>query len=141
MNLKWNVLYHNFNSDSLEYYNIFEHGGFDMYVLKHLKESVTKMEFTEKIKCELRYYFWSKAEWEMIITKRDDRIIITPWCGSRNMYELDVTDNKDFDWPWFYDWIAYRKYAVDRSIKIDVFDQVMFNFIEFVNYVWSNKDH
>lgn len=141
MNLKWNVMYHDFNSDSFKYYNIFEHGGFNMYIRKHLKESATKMEFTEKIKCELRYYFWSKAEWEMIITKIDNRIIMTPWGGSRNVPELDVTDKTDFDWILFYDCIAYLKYAVDGAIKIDVFDQVMFNFIEFVNYVWSNKDY
>lgn len=141
MNLKYNVLYHDLNSDNFKYYNIFVYGSFNEYIKKHLKESATKMEFAEKIKSELRYYFWSKTEWEMIITKKDDRIIMTPWCGSRNMPEFDVTDNKDLDWPLFYDWIAYQKYAVDGAIKIDVFDQVMFNFIEFVNYVWRNKNH
>ena len=140
MNLKWNVLYHDFNSDSFKYYNILERGGFSMYICKHLKESATKMEFAEKIKSELRYYFWSKAEWEIVVTKKDNRIIIAPWCGSKNMPELDVTEDKEFDWPLFYDWIAYKKYAVDGAIKIDVFDQVMFNFIEFVNYVWEARN-
>ena len=137
---EWNVYYHNFNSNKFEIYNILKHGGFVEYAKKHRKKYKTKEEFAENLKRELMYYFWSKSEYEVVITKKDNKIIMTPWIGKKEEISLDVTDNEDFDWVGFYDWISYKKYARDGSIKIDIYDQVRYRWDEFVEYCWEIKN-
>ena len=63
----WNVYICNMSSGKIEVYNIFNHGTFNVYYRKALETSATKEEFAEQIKNELRYYFWSKCEWEIEI--------------------------------------------------------------------------
>ena len=138
--LEWNVYYHNFNRDEIMKYNIFNHGGFLKYfekIRKEYKKSEDKESFAERVKRELFYYYNSKCEWEIIITKKDDEIILTPWCGSRNNPELNVTNESDFNWTGFYDEIAEKRINYNKSIKIDVYEQVMYKWSEFVDYCWK----
>lgn len=79
--MEWNVYYHNVNTQKIESFNIFKHHSFNEYIHTHLKRSKTKKEFAEKLKAELRFYFWSKAEWE---------IIISPWVGGRDTEDIKI---------------------------------------------------
>jgi len=72
--LKWTVFYHDINRQEITTFNIFNHYGFNTGVQKILKNIKDKDEFTEKLRRELMYYFWCKAEYE---------IIISPWCGGK----------------------------------------------------------
>lgn len=138
--MEWNVFYHNWNANELKRFNILrEHGSFAENVKKCKKKYKNdKEEFAKRLKSELMYAFWSKSEWEVIITKKDTRIIMTPWCGRREKIELDVTDDENFDWLGFYDWMKDKHYAdKNGSIKIDVYSQVMYRFDEFVDYCWE----
>ena len=137
--LKWNVYYHSFNSDELKTYNIFKHGSFVEDVEKYLKKYKNKEEFAEKLKSSLMYYFWSKCEWEVIITKKDNRIIMSPWVGSRKNPELDVTDDANFNWIGFYNKMIEKYIRRDEPIKIDVYEQVTFRWDDFVDYIWNSK--
>lgn len=137
-NLIWNVYHHNFNADKLEIYNIFNHGGFVEYVKKHKKKYKVKEDFADKLESELFYYFGSKCEWEVIITKKDNKIIMTPWVGSRSNPELDVTNNEDFDWVGFYNTMVEKYINKNDSVKIDVYEQVRYKWDEFVDYCWGN---
>ena len=96
--MEWNVFYHNVNSQKIETFNIFKHWSFTEYVSKHLKECKTKEEFAEKLKSELRYYFWCKAEYE---------VIIIPWCGGRDTKDLkvDIYTQVMNNWPIFLDYV------------------------------------
>lgn len=140
-NLKWNVMYHDFNRDNLEVYNIFEHGSFRNYfekIHKEFKKTDDKDGFAYIAKRELRIHFWSKSEWEVVITKKDGRIIMSPWRCSRNNPKLDVTDNEDFDWVGFYDYMKEKQWAdKEGKIKIDVYSQIMYRFDEFIDYCWT----
>lgn len=137
--LVWNVYYHNINSNEFKPYNIFQHGGFIEDVERYLKKYKNKEEFANKLKLSLMYYFWSRCEWEVIITKKDGRIIMVPWVGRREDIELDVTNNEDFNWTGFYNKMT-EKYVVEKdSVKIDVYDQVSFRWDEFVDYVFNSK--
>lgn len=133
----WMVLYHNFNSGKIEQYNVLKYRENDIKKIR--KKCETKEEFAEKLRREMMYYYWSKCEWEMILTKTEDnRIILTPWCGCKNPEEvkIDVTDNTDFDWIGFAD--KHIKEQVYQNIaKIDVFDQLQYRWDEFVDYVWN----
>lgn len=118
-----------FKPGDFEAYNIFEHGRFFEAVSKQLKACDTKEEFADKLGSELMYYFWSKCAYEVLLEEKDDRIVMKTWAGYKD-FELDVTDNQDFDWRRFYK--EKRKEQTGECIKIDVYDQVMYRYDEFV---------
>lgn len=138
--VKWNVINYNINRDQMETLDIFKHYKFDEFVHKHLKKCKTKEEFADKLRSELMYYFWSKAEYEIIVCMEEDRVYIVPWVGSRDpeKSKIDVTDDPDFDWK------GFAKKHIERQLyrnkaKIDIFDQVQYRWDEFVEYCWSQK--
>lgn len=82
--MKWNVYHYNINKKKIESYNIFNHYSFREYVKKAVRECFIKEDFVEQLKSELRYYFWSKSEWE---------VIITSWVGGdreKDAVKIDV---------------------------------------------------
>lgn len=141
MNLEWNVFYHDINRDKIITYNIFRHGSFDEYLKKAFKKCNTKEEFAETLKRELMYYFWSKAEWELIIeVTEDNRILLSPWCGCRDpeSVKVDVTDDENFDWRGFAEKHIKRQIYKNKA-KIDVYDQVEYMWDDFLEIVWNSK--
>lgn len=136
---KWKVHYFDFNRNRIGSYDLFRHGKFPEYIQKHQNRCKSKEEFSDKVKSELMYYFWSRCEWEIIITKEQNRIILKPWIGSRGEVSLDVTDDESFDWAAFYEKMARSRAVRHGAIKIDVYDQIMFRFGEFVDCCWVHR--
>lgn len=131
MKLEWNVYREDFNNKEIKVFNIFNHGRFDEDVKKDLKECKTKEEFSENLKKNLRYYYWSKAEWEVVITSW------TPHIDEKELHRL----NEDYE-------THYKKYGkypynihVEPNVfeKIDVYSQVMLNYNVFLDYLWNTK--
>ena len=106
--MEWYVYYHNYNKDEIEKYNIFDHYGFRHDVELGIRQYDIKEEFAEDIKAELMYYFWSKAEWE---------VIVGPWCGSRNnkYIKIDVYDQVMLNWDAFVDYVWNFSKAVKKE--------------------------
>lgn len=52
-------------------------------VNKILQEKLNKEDFSEKLKREIMYYFWSKCEYE---------IILSPWTGRADDIKIDIYD-------------------------------------------------
>lgn len=135
------VYTYNINANKIEIFNIFRHSRFREEIQKALNKYKGKAEFAKVVKGELLYYFWSKSEYELIVKLTDDnRVFLYPWCGSRNPEDekIEVTDEKDFDW------ISFAKQHISKQIykneaKIDIYDQVRFQFDEFVDYVWNHN--
>ena len=100
--MEWNVFYYNLNNKKIETTNIFKHGCFTEYVNKHLKECNRKEEFADKLRSELRYYFWSKAEYE---------VVISPWYGGVHTddIKIDIYDQVMNNWPIFLDYVWSNK--------------------------------
>lgn len=96
--MEWNVYIYNVNKQKIEKYNIFNHRTFVEYMAESLKEDLNKELFEKRLQAELRYYFWSKAEWE---------IIIAPWVGNKNPDEIkiDVYHQIMMNWPVFIDYV------------------------------------
>ena len=94
--MKWNVYYHSINSDSIVNANIFQHAGFHKDVVEALKTQPDKMSFAAVVKSSLLYYFWSKAEWE---------VLITAWCGGKAKEKIDVYDQVWNNWDVFIDYL------------------------------------
>lgn len=105
--MKWYVFYYNINKKKIDTFNIFEHGSFLKYIKKALKQhekyKENKEDFAERIKRELMYYFWSKAEWE---------VIIAPWVGGdreKDSVKIDVYDQVMLNWNVFIDYVWNNK--------------------------------
>ena len=128
----WNVFCEDFNNRAIIKYNIFNHKGFVKDVNKLLKEDTTKDEFTEQLKRSLKYYFWGKSQYE---------VVITSWPVYIDRTELGRlnTEYEEYNNKWGH-------YPYDINIvpnvgeKIDIYNQVMMNWEQFVEYIWSNKD-
>ena len=131
MKLIWNVYKNDFNSREIEKFNIFEHGRFNEDVQKHLKKCKTKEEFADEVRRDLMYYFWSKCEYE---------IVITSWPPHITTQELDKLNAEYEETLNKYNREPYRLYAnLDVGKKVDIYEQVMMNYEAFVDYVWNHK--
>lgn len=133
MNLEWNVFRYDVNKQKIVTFNIFNHWKFNEDVLKSLNKFKDKDEFAEQLRRDLMYYFWSKYEYEVIITSFP--IYIT----------MDELDRLNVD-----RWLHKEKYGTDymrinvspdTGDKIDIYEQVMNNWNIFVDYVWNSKRH
>ncbi len=136
--MEWFVYNYNINKHEIEAFNIFQHGEFAKYFGKLIRTIKDKAEFAEAVRKELFYYYGSKAEWELVVKlTEDNRVFLYPWCGSIDPEneKVEVTDDH---------WRDFAKLHIKRQqhaneAKIDIYNQVMFRFYEFVNYCWSFK--
>ena len=102
MDLIWNVYHHNFNLDTIELINIFNHAGFRREVNNALKEISDKERFSEELRSLLMYYYWSKCEYE---------IVISAFVGSRNNVskKIDIYSQVMSNWSVFLDYVWNHK--------------------------------
>ena len=100
--LKWYVYLENVNSRSIVTYNVFKHFNFYQDVKEEIKRIENKQDFSERIKRIARYYFWSKCEYE---------ILITSWIATNNFKDkkIDVYDQLELNWDRFIDYIWENK--------------------------------
>lgn len=128
----WNVYREDFNRGAIIKYNIFDHSGFAQDVNKLLKADVTKDEFAEQLKRSLMHCFWCKSEHEAVISS---------WSVYIDKEELDKinTEYEEYNNKWGH--YPYKiNVAPEVSEKIDIYSQVMMNWEQFIEYVWSNKN-
>ena len=86
--------------------------------------------FEERVRRSLSYYYWAKAEWEVIITSWP------PYVESEEIDRL-VKERKECQDKWGY---FYRTdVRTNIAEKIDVFDQVRMNWNVFIDYLWNNR--
>lgn len=140
--LKWNVYRHNFNADKIEIYNVLSGKFFLEEIKKIMKKHRDKdrNEFSEALKREMMYHFWSRCEWELIIEiTEDNRIFLIPWvgCNKPDEVKIDVTDDESFDWRGFAE-KHINQQVYKTKAKIDVFDQLDYRWEEFVGYVLNS---
>lgn len=123
----WNVYRNNFNTKKIEVFNIFDHISFLESIKKILKQTQNKKEFSENIRKELLYYFWSKYEYEIIITS------FPVYINQKELNKINSDNNSN----------SNNKTKIniepDVGIKVDIYSQVMNNFDIFVDYIWNNK--
>lgn len=138
--LTWLVTYYDCNADKIKYYNILKYR--EDFIKKLKKKCNTKEEFSEKMRQEMMWAYWSKCEWELIIEVDDNnRIWLSPWVGCRNPenVRIDVTDREDFDWRNFAEDHILNKGYENGEAKIDVFDQLEYRWDEFIDYCWYTR--
>ena len=137
--MTWTVKHFNFNKNIIEDYNPLKH--YDDWIKKHKKKCVTKAEFAEALKREMMWRFWSKCEWELIISTDDkNNIWLSPWVGCNNIEEakINVTNDNTFDWRNFAE-KHIKSQIFGNEAKIDVYDQLEWKWEEFVDYIWYTR--
>ena len=139
--IKLLVKYYNTNGNRIEDYDALKRREFEIKQLK--KKCATKDEFTEFLRREFMWRFWSKAEWELIISKTaEGHIILSPWCGCSDpdSVAIDVANDKSFDWSGFFDEHIKKQIFKDHA-KIDVYNQIMFGdrFNKLVDELWYTR--
>lgn len=120
----WNVFYHNTNSRNIEIFNIFDHSSFRNSVnkLKEVKElGIGKPEFEEALRRIVMYYFWSKYEYEVVVTS------FPPYINKQELERLNSEYEKH----------GRLDVRLDTRSKIDIYTQIRLNWSVFVNYVWE----
>ena len=136
--MSWLVKYFNCNAEVIEDYDVLKYR--EDFIKKLKKKCATKDEFAEKMRREMMHCFWSKSEWELIIEIDDNYVWLSPWIGSRyaEQIKIDVTNDTSFDWR------GFAEEHIDKQIyrtraKIDVFDQLEYQWSQFVSYCWGYK--
>lgn len=153
--LVWNVYREDFNAREIEVYNVFEHWGF----LQDLAKSLRKIDKKEKelkdlpafagtkivgkfrtqleemtneeIRGWCAYYFWSKCEHEVVVTR-------WPPYVSYEEY-MDMTKEiADHNAKYGKNPLTINAWPVS-SRKIDIYDQLRLNWEKFVVYIIANK--
>lgn len=135
--LQWYVYRYNINADKIEPFNIFCHWKLCEDLEKSRKKYKTRDKFVEQLRRELKYYFWSRSEYELIVQfTKDDHVYLTPWCGCRKPEEaqIEVTNELGIDWQLFAASHVIKQ-TYGNKAKIDIYEQVMCNWNEFCNYV------
>lgn len=126
--MKWYVYRENANTKRIEIYNIFDHASFKADVQEAYATSKTKDEFVERLKRSLMYYFWSKCEYE---------VVITDWPTHVSVEEVERMSAEIVKYETDY---GHKPYSTGVNLKvaekIDIYDQVRLNWLSFVNYVW-----
>ena len=108
--LTWNVFIEDFSGKRIVMYNVFRHSGFLNGCRQALEQcGDDRPAFEEAVRRELMYYYWSKCEWE---------IILSAWPPRKHFNEekIDVSDQVMMNWPQFteYLWIN-RKELLKRE--------------------------
>lgn len=99
--LEWYVYVENVNSKRIERYNVFSHTGFSKDCTRAVKtfldspdEGIERLQ--EEIKHCLMYWFWSKCEWE---------VVITGWPDADTREKTDVFKQVTLNYQRFFDYL------------------------------------
>ena len=100
--LKWLVYNEDFNARCIREFDIFNHHSFREDCIKNAKKNKdNKEEFIEALRRDLMYYFWSKCEWE---------IILSDWPPSGQVEKkIDVFDQVMLNFDVFVDYLWEEK--------------------------------
>lgn len=137
--LTWKVKNYCCNTDRIWDYDVLKYREDQIKKLK--KKCATKEEFAEAMEREMRWQFWSRCEYEVIIEIDDNnRIWLKPWvgCVDPDSVKIDVTDDKSLDWRSFAE-KHIGKQIYKNKAKIDIWDQLEAKWEEFINYLWYTR--
>ena len=127
--LAYYVYFENFNARTIERYNVISD-----HIIKEIKTRTKKLTdkqaFEKEVDLILRYNFWSKSEYE---------IIITDWPPHISVEELDRVQKELLKYETEYGHKPYSLTINPRvAEKIDIYDQVKLNWDIFIDYLWNN---
>ena len=133
--LSWKCKYYDCNANRISDYDVLTSM---VKEVKQLRKKCDTIEsFSECLKLTLLSIFSSRCEYELIVKRESNRIWLIPWAGCRDTerVKIDVTDDKMFDWNGF----ANKHIRHDNCQKIDIYDQILYKWENFVDYCWYTR--
>ena len=118
-NLVWNVWRNDFNDKKIEVFNVFDHYRFREDVEKLMKSKPSYDELSEQLRKTAIYYFWSKCEYE---------VVVTSWPPRIGADEIQRIRNDSYPYG--------THVKLEIGSKVDVYSQLQLNWDRFVDYVW-----
>ena len=111
--LEWNVYVSDFNGKKIETHNIFDNGGLELDCKQNYKKNKDDREaFLDRLRKDLKYWYWSKCEWE---------IILSHWPPRKDAREekIDVYGQIMLNWKLFSDyvWVHRDEFKTRRTRK------------------------
>lgn len=101
-NLHWNVLNHDFNRNEIVKYDIFSHAGFVKDLKKADRKAKSDKEFLDEVKRSLQYYFWAKAEHEVLVKGLFDH-------KNESLLKIDVFVQIKMNWDRFAEYLLANR--------------------------------
>lgn len=108
--IEWNVYYYNLNKRKIEIHNVFNHWRFIEYSAKAIKKyKDDKKSLEEQMRRELMYYYWSKYEWE---------VIVSPFSENKDgEIKIDVYNQVMMNWDRFFEYFVAHKNDIVKFDK------------------------
>lgn len=127
--LTYYVYVENINKRKIEKYNVLNDGIIEE-LLKRVDKFSDKKQFAEVLEQIIMYHYWSRSEWE---------IILTDWPPHMKTEELSKLNSEVDKYQKDYGRDPYSLTVnLSTAEKIDVYDQVMMNWNIFIDYAWEN---
>ena len=114
----WNVLYGDWNGREIKFRNVFDHWRLVHDIAKmskrlsrdkELTEEEKKRAFAEELRRDMMYYYWSKCEWE---------VIVSAWPPRENMEaKIDVWDQVKANWDIFLDYTWEHRKDIEKEVR------------------------
>lgn len=136
--LVWNVKYFDYNTQIIRDLNVLKY--YTDFIKKQKKKCATKRAFSEALRTEFRWRFWSRSEYELIIERVANRVILIPWCGCREPMRasIDVTEDNSINWVEFAEFHIDSQLDKDKA-KFDIWHQLLWRWDDFVDYCWHTR--
>lgn len=130
-NLTYYVYVENLNKRKIEKYNVLNDGIIDE-LKKRMKEQDirTRNKFAEMVEQVITYHYWSRSEWEIVLTDYPPRI------KPKELTRLN-TEIEKYQKDYGREPCSLTVNLVTEE-KIDIYDQVMMNWNIFIDYAWEN---
>lgn len=132
---KYNLFYYvyveNINKRKIEKYNVLNDGIIDEFKKRMKEQDIRdKNKFGEMVEQVIMYHYWSRSEWEIILTDWP------PHIKAEELTRLNEESNK-YQKDYGHEPYSYSV-VLSTAEKIDVYDQVMMNWTIFIDYAWEN---
>lgn len=106
--LEWNVYIENINKRMITTFNVFEHYSFYKDLKKEIKIYENIEEFSDRLRRIVMYYFWSKCEYEIILT-------CWPKWDKFKEEKIDVYSQLNLNWDKFVNYIWENKKEILKN--------------------------
>lgn len=131
MNLVWNVMNEDANAKAIIAFNVFAHHSFLKEVEGAIEEDISRSAFERKIHKAAQYYFWSKSEYEVVVTSWP------PYIDTEKEFSRLIDEKARQEASgWNVKYLNVQPVVFE---KIDIYAQLELNWDRFIDYLWRCK--
>ena len=136
MILTWNVFKEDWNGKEITTFNVFQHQTYKEEIerlLEAARMGLSKGNFEKEVRRYTQYYFWSKSEYEIVLTSWP------PYIDADKELARLIKDKEDtIAKGWTPKFLDVRMAIAN---KIDIYEQLQLNWEHYINYLWRMKDN